>query len=237
MSWVSLALVVGAAVVAARWRATRVDALGRAKSFPFISVGLLGALAAACVVPGYLRHREETTLSAVATTLVGAPASVHCQSIGQSLLDLGAELGYVRYDANGVPEHRTRIKRDQCKALNAYRRSDKHAPTSDEIIAVHVLTHESMHMRGITDEAGAECAAIQRDELTAKLLGADGAEARALARRYWLLDYPRMPDNYRSSDCVPGGAMDEHLATAPWAGAARASSDGVRTTIGGSARG
>lgn len=81
---------------------------------------------------------------------------------------------------------------------------------------MHVLTHESMHMRGLTDEAAAECAAIQRDELTAELLGAAAAEARQLARRYWLLDYPQMPDNYRSGDCTPGGPMDERLATPPW---------------------
>ena len=217
MSWVCLAAALAAAAIATRWRMTRVDAFGRPKPFPHLSVGLLGVVAVVAVIPGYLRHREESTLSKVATTLVGAPATVHCQSFGQTLLDVGAELGYVRYSAGGVPEHQTLIKRDQCKALNAYLRSDKHAPTDDEIVAVHVLTHESMHMRGLTDEVSAECAAVQRDELTAKLLGADDAEARELARRYWLLDYPRMPDNYRSADCRPGGAMDEHLATAPWA--------------------
>ena len=216
MIWISVAFIVGAAAIAARWWTTRVDALGRAKPFPYVSVGLLGALAVTAVIPGYLRHREERSLSAVATKLVGAPATVHCQSLGQELVDLGSELGFVRYAANGVPEHRTLIKRGPCKALNAYRHSDKRAPTDDEVIAVHVLTHESMHMRGLTDEAAAECAAIQRDELTAELLGAQQAEARQLARRYWLLDYPQMPDNYRSGDCVPGGAMDEHLETPPW---------------------
>ena len=189
---------------------------GVQKPFPYVSVGLLGVVAVTALIPGYLRHREERSLSAVATRLVGAPAAVRCQSLGQELGDLGSELGYVRYGADGVPEHRTLIKHDPCKALNAYRRSDKRAPTDAQVIAVHVLTHESMHMRGLTDEAAAECAAMQRDELTAKLLGATDAEARELARRYWLSDYPRMPDDYRSGACAPGGAMDEHLATAPW---------------------
>ena len=216
MIWLSVAFAAGAVALAVRWWATRVDALGRAKPFPFICVGLLGLLAAVVVIPGYLRHREETSLSAVATTLVGASATVRCQSFGQELVDLGSELGYVRYGADGVPEHRTLIKRGPCKALNAYRRSDKRHPTDDEVVAVHVLTHEAMHMRGVTVEAAAECAAVQRDELTARLLGADDAEARELARRYWLLDYPRMPDDYRSSDCAPGAPMDEHLASAAW---------------------
>jgi hypothetical protein len=216
MSWISLAFAALAVALAVRWWATRVDALGRAKPFPFIGVALLGFIAVAAFMPGYLRHREERSLSAVAARLVGAPVTVRCQSFGQELVDLGSELGYVRYDAAGVPGHHTLIKHGPCKALNDYRRSGKQHPTDDEVVAVHVLTHESMHMRGLTVEAAAECAAVQRDELTAKLLGADDAEARALARRYWLLDYPRMPDDYRSGDCAPGATMDEHLATAPW---------------------
>jgi hypothetical protein len=48
------------------------------------------------------------------------------------------------------------------------------------------------------------------------LLGADPADALALARIYWLNDYPLMPDAYRSPECHPGGALDEHLAMAPW---------------------
>ena len=219
MTWIAIALVVGALALAWRWASTRVDALGRVRPFPYVRIGLLAVLAVAVLMPGYLRHQEEKSLSAVATRLVGAPAAVQCQSFGQELVDLGSELGYVRYGADGKLEHRTMIKHGPCKALNAYRRSDKHHPTDDEVIAVHVLTHESMHMRGLGDEATAECAAVQRDELTAKLLGADDADARELARRYWLLDYPQMPDDYRSGDCRPGGAMDEQLASAPWAAA------------------
>src|SRR5436309_4523971 len=109
MIWISVALAVGAGAVALRWSTTRVDSLGRAKSFPYISVGLLGLLAGAAVIPGYLRHREERSLSAVATTLVGAPATVRCQSLGQTLIDAGIELGYVRFGTDGVPEHRAFI--------------------------------------------------------------------------------------------------------------------------------
>jgi hypothetical protein len=81
---------------------------------------------------------------------------------------------------------------------------------------VHVLTHEAMHMRGITDEAQTECAALQRDHQTAVLLGANADEARVLARRYLLTIYPQMPDAYRSGECRPGGAMDERLENSPW---------------------
>ena len=89
-------------------------------------------------------------------------------------------------------------------------------PSLDEVIAVHVLTHESMHMRGITGEAQAECAAVQRDAQTAWLLGANAADATALARSYWRLVCPRMPDDYRTVDCGASAALDEHLPDAPW---------------------
>jgi hypothetical protein len=210
------ACVVAALAVAARWWPRRRDALGRPRRFPYLGVGALVGLALAVSVPTYLRHREEDRLSTVASRLVGSPVKVHCQSLGRELVDLGSELGYVKWGPDGVPEHETLIKRGPCRELHAYLASAKLQPSDDQVIAVHVLTHESMHMRGVTDEAAAECAAMQRDAETAKLLGADQAHALALARRYWLVMYPRMPDDYRNGSCAPGGALDEHLPDAPW---------------------
>ena len=105
---------------------------------------------------------------------------------------------------------------DECHRLSAYLGSNKHAPSFDDVIAVHVLTHESMHMAGDPVEATAECAAVQRDVQTAELLGASQFDAQGLARRYWTNAYPRLTDNYRSVDCAPGGSLDEHLASAAW---------------------
>jgi hypothetical protein len=76
-----------------------------------------------------------------------------------------------------------------------------------------------MHLAGHTDESVAECAAVQRDARTARLLGAAAGDALALAVRYWRAVYPAMPGGYRSAACRPGGAMDEHLPDAPWTAA------------------
>ena len=73
-----------------------------------------------------------------------------------------------------------------------------------------------MHLSGRLGEAAAECAAVQRDAQTARLLGAGDAAAAALAAAYWRNVYPLMPDGYRSPDCRAGGPMDERLADAPW---------------------
>jgi hypothetical protein len=213
----AILLAIGAIALSVRWWNRRYDALGRARPFPYVSVGLLAVLAVGAVIPTYLRDREEDRLSSVASQLAGVHARVHCESFGQTFFEVGGELGFVRYGADGVPEHQTYIKRGPCGELKHYLASDKQHPTADEIVAVHVLTHESMHMKGITNEAQAECAAVQRDATTAELLGADEPAALALARAYWLTDYPRMPDSYRSTSCAPGGPWDEHLPQAPWA--------------------
>jgi hypothetical protein len=114
-----------------------------------------------------------------------------------------------------MPERKALIKYGVCGDLRHWLRSGKDEPSRKEVIAVHVLTHETMHMRGITDEAQAECAAVQRDAAMAVALGATTAQGEALARRYWAELYPQMPDGYRGG-CGPGGEFDEGFAQTPW---------------------
>jgi hypothetical protein len=216
--WLSAALLALAAGLTLRWARKRYDALGRPTGFPVISVSLCLVVGLGSAIPVGLHAREQRRLSAAATAIAGVPSSVHCQTVGEASLDLGPELGYVRFGANGVPEHRTVIKWKPCHELAKWLGSggDRAQPSRDEVIAVHVLTHETMHMAGSTDEAVTECRAMQRDAAMATRLGADPSQARALAVRYWREIYPQMPDAYRTAGCIPGGSLDEHLPTPPW---------------------
>lgn len=216
LAWLSFGLLASSAAVAVRWLATRVDAIGRRRAFPWVSVVLLAAMAAAAATPVVLDGMRERRLARVASAVVGAKVGVHCQTFGEAFVDAGIELGYVRFRPDGTPERATLIKRDQCRDLAAYLRSDKRDPSQGQVVAVHVLTHEAMHMAGIVDEARAECAAVQRDARTARLLGASPADARVLAGRYWRTVYPLMPEGYRTPECGPGGSLDEAGADAPW---------------------
>jgi hypothetical protein len=216
LDWVALAAVVTALAAGGRWSLTRVDAIGRHQRFPWVAIGLLVALAIGLAVPGFQRRGEEAELSAVASQLAGRPVTVHCQTMGQAFVDAGSELGWVPWRADGTPEAWTLIKRDQCRALKAYLGSDKAAPTPDQVVAVHVLTHEAMHLAGHIDEAEAECAAVQRNAMTAHLLGASSAGAQRLAEQYWTTIYPRMDDGYRTPDCRADGPLDERLPAPPW---------------------
>jgi hypothetical protein len=213
----SLAIIAaaGAVAVAVRWQLRPVDAIGRRRKFPTVSVVLLSLVAVGLALPTVLRHREEGHLGKVASVLVGQHATVHCQTFGQTFTDLSGDLGYVKYGPDG-PELHTTIMRGPCRDLKHYYSGDQPRPSPAEIIAVHVLTHESMHMRGETNEATTECEAMQRDAETAQLLGATPQEGLALARAYWLIDYPNMPDSYRTDDCKLNGSLDEHLPDPPW---------------------
>ena len=214
LTWLASAALLGAVVAATRWWLRRVDALGRSRPFPAFSVIVLVIVGVGLLVPG-VRHRAlEDRLAAVAGALAGVPVVVDCQSAGQQFIDAGAELGYVPYGEDGVPERTTLIKRDQCQDLSRYLRSQE--PSDDQVLAVHVLSHEAMHMSGITDEARAECLAVQLDARAARLLGASPEAAADLAGRYWRTFYDRLPAHYRSSDCGPGGALDQASPDAPW---------------------
>jgi len=161
-------------------------------------------------------HQLEDRLAAVSGDLAGYPVVVNCQTSSQEWVDAGSELGYVRYGRDGVPERATLIKHAQCKDLARYLRAHGDHPDDGEVLAVHVLTHEAMHMAGITDEARAECLAVQRDAKTARLLGASPEAAADLARRYWRTFYPRMRDEYVTPECRPGGQLDQASPDAPW---------------------
>lgn len=203
--------VAAAAWALVRWRAALRNAWGPRRGVPWWTLGALAAVLAVTGAVTYRHDQLERRLSQAAAELVGAPVKVHCQSVGGALVDASAELGFVRFGADGVPEHAALIRYEQCQDLKVYLQHHGRSPTPDQVVAVHVLTHEAMHMRGETDEAATECEAVQRDAGMARVLGASSAGASALAAAYWRNDYPHMPDDYRSSACRPGGEMDERL--------------------------
>jgi hypothetical protein len=213
---VAVLALLGAAAVLVRWTVTRVDALGRHRSFPVVGMSILVVIA---IVAGVLvvRHAQlQDRLAAAASVLAGHVVQVRCETLSQAWTDAHPELGYVQFDPDGRPELRATITVQTCHALSDWLGSDREHPSLQEVIAVHVLTHESMHLAGQANEARAECAAVQRDVRTATLLGASLVQARGLAVVYWRQVYPRLPEAYESSDCAQGGALDEGLPDTPW---------------------
>ena len=216
LAWIGVGLLVIAGGVVIRWMSARTDVLGRPRPFPYITAVLLVTVGCASLAPLVLRVRLEHRLETAATKLVGTPVEVRCQSFGGAFVDIGNDVGYVIFGADGKPEAWTLIKRQQCGDLSDYLRSDKQDPTRDQIIAVHVLTHETVHVTGVRDEAQTECKAMQLDAGMATLLGAEPKAAEELAIAYWRDIYPWMPPSYRSDECAAGGALDAGRPDSPW---------------------
>ena len=103
---------------------------------------------------------------------------VHCQGETGALLDVGPELGTVQFDAAGHPADRTDLKHQVCGWLAKLPGGIvAHAAT-----AVEVLAHESYHLAGYTDEATAECYALQTMPFVAEQFDATPAQIAHLDR-------------------------------------------------------
>ncbi|MBI1377288.1 MAG: hypothetical protein GC157_07390 [Frankiales bacterium] len=182
----------------------------------------LAVLAVPLVLLGWTERQwvsAENVFSAVARTVEPVAPGVHCQRIGESFLYAGAEAGHVEYDADGVPTGPAWLSYGTCTALAQYWRSsasEKSGPSLEEVMAVHVLSHESYHLAGVRSESVAECDAMQRDARTAQALGASPLQARQLATTYWLRVFPDMPPDYRSPDCREGGRLDKTPGDGVW---------------------
>jgi hypothetical protein len=213
---VSVLALLAAVGVTVRWTLTRVDELGRTSSFPVISTVLALGVAVAAGIPVLRHHQLEARLGAVSSDLAGRRVSVRCETLSQSWIDSHAEMGYVRFDEADRPEPVATLTVQACQDLSSWLSSNRVRPSLAQVVAVHVLTHEAMHLRGQRNEALAECSAVQRDARTAALLGATPGQADALARIYWTTVYSDLPEDYRTAQCATGGPLDEQLPSPPW---------------------
>lgn len=158
-------------------------------------------------------------LSAKATQLAdGHRAKVHCNTLFDTMLD-------PEMLASGHANPRTGrivLQKPWCGTLMAYLRHPGRA-SPEELDSLDMFTHESMHIRGEMNEARTECQAVQRNYRAAKLLGVADATARQNAMDVFNVNYQRrgqiggMQAAYYSTECAPGGEMDEHLSDSTWA--------------------
>lgn len=161
-------------------------------------------------------HTAERRYSDAAKKMLKrADVHVDCQSLTGALLDVFGYGGYVPYKNDGSLPTDAKLMWDTCRDLGHWT-NDRGTHDRDQIIAVHVLTHETMHLGGEYNEANAECFAIQHDSQMAQILGATPTQGDTLAETYWREVYPHMRDDYRTSECVPGGALDIHPDTPEW---------------------
>lgn len=185
------------------------------RTFPITSIAIHVLLLALLLWAQVRHHGLEKRLTGVATELTGEPAPVSCETFLESWMPTNIwALGYVSPDLKHIS-----LRHGVCRRLQEV--IDSPDPNSRfHSTAVVALTHEAMHVRGLTNEAQTECAAIQRAGKAAMLLGVPDRVARELARAYWSVQYQQIrqttDDSYYSVECRPNGALDEGLPDPPW---------------------
>ena len=153
-------------------------------------------------VAHHQRQQLATEALGVLSDVEGVGAN--CERYSEELFNLSQYQGYVYYDGSNVAH----LRRNICHDLWDYAHGGQANPSEGQILAVHIVGHETMHINNIREEAVAECTAVQLNHLIAEELGATPDEARELQRRYFAEDYPRQRSNYISGECREGGDLD-----------------------------
>lgn len=121
--------------------------------------------------------------------------------------------GRVQFDADGVPTNSTELSGRVCKGLRiVHVRKDTldfsclagdacSHEESKAALGVAVLAHELMHLRGIADEARAECMARKRVLAVARDLGLSDAAALQVAAYQRDVLEPQLPSQYHGASC------------------------------------
>jgi hypothetical protein len=178
---------------------------------------------------GWTHHQRSVTehrLAAVASELAGRSVGVRCQGFWAEMLDIGQRTGEVDFPPDRPPDHMF-LTRPICKHLRSF--TDGHRGSLDCLTtidwshwsvpanyndacarqarptaeAITTLAHESMHLRGITNEAQAQCQAIRADAWTTVRLGGSEAQGAAVAA-FALALQPAMPEEYQSGCRLSG---------------------------------
>lgn len=183
------------------------------------------AIAAAILVPlmGWGWHARSERLyvqdraAAAASQVAGRPVRVHCPGQLKRRLTPALHDGEVRF-LDGRPADETTLTARVCDGLG--RLLDRGAAlelaclqlddcsSDDTAVAygVAVLTHESVHMRGVMDEAATECEAVRRSAGVAQALGASPQAAAYIADWQFSVADDQLPENYRTTaDCRIAG--------------------------------
>jgi hypothetical protein len=172
---------------------------------------LLAGVLLLCVlgIRSHVRRVEvERRAGQVAAAIVGHRVKVHCPGVIRRHAFYEITEGRVRFSAAGVPDRETSLGGDACAGLR--RVLDEGTSLNLECLywgcskadtraamGLLVLTHESVHMRGVMDEGETECEAQRRVATTAVALGLTPASAQAVA--HWArTDYAELlPEQYR----------------------------------------
>ena len=172
--------------------------------------------------------RVEPLYSRIASELAGRDVEVRCWSEADWVerskevaawthgkLRPGGWTAFVSYDRK-----RANLSPAICRSLGrwAYDRRwpEDRREAYNLVWSVKVLAHETQHLRGIDNEAEADCYGIQGMAEVAARLGLDDDQGRWLTEYAWRYIYPRARGEYWSAECRDAGELDLHPNSSTW---------------------
>lgn len=189
---------------------------------PGIVLICLALLAAGLVLWPQVRARAiESRAKPLISGLAGRDAGARCPRYLTSMF--GGRAGSVSLDHEGNIADRTDLTKPICdglkRALSKEGREELSCLTEPRgfctpearksVVALMVTTHEAMHLRGILDEAKAECAAITYAPKAAELAMLTPGQGRVMAWVHWKALNANTPGQYRVNEasCPAAAAL------------------------------
>ena len=187
--------------------------------------------AAAWLVDRHDRVSLQNRLAPIASEIAGRKVGVSCPGVFGRLLAPGdTAAGRVSVDADGRVSDHTDLRTATCRELDALvdggrerqlACAERSSSCGDDVQtlawAIGTVAHESVHLRGILDEALTECYAMQYLAFTAERLGTTPQQARNLALLHWETSPAKKPEQYQApSGCEDGGKLDVRPADPVW---------------------
>ena len=142
-----------------------------------------------------VRHQQTQAAATSAVRLVTGDSKTRavCERWSASLVNTRVAVGGWVWWGSDVAW----LSHSTCAELGAWLRSDRQHPTTGQVFAVHVVTHEAVHITGVTSEATTECIAMEWDSRVAQHLGASPQVAEQMATTYRAELYPHIRAEYR----------------------------------------
>lgn len=183
-------------------------------SKPKVPVKLVVFLSVLLVLVGGSEARWQYlhwSASSALKEVTGNPnATLQCQRLSELWIDMDS--GSIGGKVSGARVNIATMKYGQCAELFSWMQSwDKSNPSMEQVVAVHVLTHEGIHTTGEFNEAVTECTAIQRDSMMVTKLGADKDTGLLLQKMYFENMYPKMSSAYQLGGCTIDNKFDSLL--------------------------
>jgi hypothetical protein len=152
----------------------------------------------------YLQWRGSEVVKAVSGNPNG---TLECQRKLPSFFEMDS--ASIAGKVSSLDPNTAHLKNGQCNEIFTWMQSGSpDSVTGKQIVALHVLSHESVHVSGQFSESIAECTALQRDPIAVSSLGGSDEVAQLVQSQYFEQVFPNLPDSYKLKECKVDDKFD-----------------------------